>query len=74
MLIKINTPNVKIVLNIKRYNVQSLLTAVSVDANTVDPTLLLPLVKSEVVNSFCSAPNGIMNIYFYTKYVEVIEN
>ena len=74
MKIKIKTPIAKIVLTITRYNVQSLLTSVTVDARTVDPDLLLPLVENNIVNSFCSGLNNTMNIMFYTKYVTSIEN
>lgn len=73
MLIKISTPNVKIVLTITRYNVQSLLTTVTVDARTIDTNLLLPLIEHKVVNSFRSGLNNTMDIVFYTKWVETIE-
>lgn len=73
MLIKLNTPIAKIVLNITKYNVQSLLTSVTVDARTIDTNLLLPLVEHKIINSFSSGLNNTMNIMFYTKYVTSIE-
>lgn len=74
MKIKIKTPTVKIVLAITRYNVQPLLTSVTVDASTIDPKLLLPLVESNIVNSFRSGLNNTMDIVFYTKWVDTIEH
>ena len=74
MKIKIKTPFAKIVLTITKYHVQSLLTTVTVDANTIDPDSLLPLVKLNIVDSFQSGVNNTMDIVFYTKWVDTIEH
>lgn len=74
MKIKIKTPFAKIVLTITRYHVQSLLTTVTVNANTIDPDSLLPLIRLDIVNSFRSGVNNTMDIVFYTKWVDTIEH